>query len=76
MPCDRCPPPLPPATITMLPMATRSQVWEALVFLRTKLGSKQFAQLLYVAAVGAAGVGAAGTAILVLSGKLNPWTGR
>ncbi|GLC40329.1 hypothetical protein PLESTB_000628800 [Pleodorina starrii] len=52
------------------------QVWEALVFLRTKLGSRQFGQLLYLGAVGAGAVGAAGTAILVLSGKLNPWTGR
>ncbi|GIL83594.1 hypothetical protein Vretimale_10396 [Volvox reticuliferus] len=52
------------------------QVWEALVFLRTKLGTKQFGQLLYLAAVAAGAVGAAGTTILVLSGKLNPWTGR
>ncbi|GIL52156.1 hypothetical protein Vafri_8007 [Volvox africanus] len=52
------------------------QVWEALVFLRTKLGTKQFGQLVYLTAVAAGAVGAAGTAILVLSGKLNPWTGR
>ncbi|EFJ42045.1 hypothetical protein VOLCADRAFT_83836 [Volvox carteri f. nagariensis] len=52
------------------------QVWEAIVFLRAKLGSKQFGQLVYLAAVCAGAVGAAGTSILVLSGKLNPWTGR
>ncbi|GFR51879.1 hypothetical protein Agub_g14356 [Astrephomene gubernaculifera] len=52
------------------------QVWELLVFLRAKLGARQFGQLVYAAALGAGGVGAVGLAGLLLSGKLNPWTGR
>ncbi|KAG2496762.1 hypothetical protein HYH03_005171 [Edaphochlamys debaryana] len=52
------------------------QAWEGLVFLRTKLGSRQFGQLVYLVAVGAASTGAAAVAFLTLSGKLNPWTGR
>ncbi|KXZ53944.1 hypothetical protein GPECTOR_6g862 [Gonium pectorale] len=52
------------------------QLWEALMFLRTKLGSRQFKKLLYLAASGAAGLAGVALAGLLLSGKLNPWTGR
>lgn len=52
------------------------QVWELLLFMRSKLTAKQLSQLVYLMAVGAGAVGAAGTALLIASGKLNPWTGR
>ncbi len=51
-------------------------MWELLLFLRSKLTARQLSQLVYLTAVGAGAVGAAGTALLIASGKLNPWTGR
>ncbi|KAJ9515404.1 hypothetical protein QJQ45_016406 [Haematococcus lacustris] len=52
------------------------QAWELVLFVRTKLGARMFERLLWLGASGLASAGAAVLSLLLLSGKLNPWTGR
>ncbi|GFH09530.1 uncharacterized protein HaLaN_04691 [Haematococcus lacustris] len=52
------------------------QAWELVLFVRTKLGARMFERLLWLGASGLISAGAAVLSLLLLSGKLNPWTGR
>ncbi|KAF5829471.1 Oligosaccharyl transferase STT3 subunit-domain-containing protein [Dunaliella salina] len=52
------------------------QAYELLRFVRTKLGAKMFTKFLSLAAYAVALCGVSMLVLLVLVGRLNPWTGR
>lgn len=52
------------------------QAWELIQFLRAKIGDKMFERLLVLLATAVIAAGGGVLGLLILSGKLNPWTGR
>lgn len=52
------------------------QVWELAAYLWGKLGEKTFKRLVSLMITGAIGLGAAAVLLLIVTGKMNPWTGR
>uniref|UniRef100_A0A7S0S2X5 dolichyl-diphosphooligosaccharide--protein glycotransferase n=1 Tax=Chlamydomonas leiostraca TaxID=1034604 RepID=A0A7S0S2X5_9CHLO len=52
------------------------QALELVIFIRSKLTARQFNQFVWLSITGAAAAGAGVVTLLILTRKLNPWTGR